>query len=309
MHKYRPDGSLGSSWHPWIRNGGAELPIQEDETALVISALWEHYELTKDLEFIESIYNSLIEKSADFLVHFTYKDTGLPYPSYDLWEEKYGISTFTCCTVYGALIAAAKFARLLGKTKKEQLYMKTSEKLREAILLHLYSDEKKMFYKLINFTSDGVDRDETLDISSFFGLFKFDVLDVDDKRMQAFAKTIEEKLCQKTGIAGVPRYEGDKYYRIADNMPSNPWFITTLWMAQFYIKEAKTKKDLDVVKETFKWVEKYSLGTGILSEQLNPFTGEQVSAAPLTWSHAEFIVTVIDYLEKLEELGISKKEK
>ena len=39
MHKYRPDKSLGSSWHPWVRNGKPELPIQEDETALVIYAL------------------------------------------------------------------------------------------------------------------------------------------------------------------------------------------------------------------------------------------------------------------------------
>ncbi|MCA9360204.1 glycoside hydrolase family 15 protein, partial [Candidatus Kaiserbacteria bacterium] len=35
MHKFRTDGVLGSSWHPWIINGEAKLPIQEDETATV----------------------------------------------------------------------------------------------------------------------------------------------------------------------------------------------------------------------------------------------------------------------------------
>lgn len=30
MHKYRPDKSLGSSWHPWIRDGKEQFPIQED---------------------------------------------------------------------------------------------------------------------------------------------------------------------------------------------------------------------------------------------------------------------------------------
>lgn len=309
MHKYRPDGSLGSSWHPWVRDDNPELPIQEDETAMVIYSLWDHYEVTKDLEFIESVYNSLIEKSADFLVHFTYKDTGLPYPSYDLWEEKYGISTFTCSSVYGALIAAAKFAELLGKNDKKELYETTALRMKEAILTYLYDDKEKMFYKLINFTSEGITYDKTLDMSSFYGIFKFDVLDIEDKRMQDFAKTIEDRLSQKTGISGIPRYESDDYYRLAKNMPANPWFLTTFWMAQFYIKEAKNDKDLDIVRETFKWVGKYSLPTGVLSEQLNPYTGDQISAAPLTWSHSEFIVTVMDYLEKLEELGISKKAK
>ena len=36
LHKYNPDGSLGSSWHPWVDSRGKILPIQEDETGLVL---------------------------------------------------------------------------------------------------------------------------------------------------------------------------------------------------------------------------------------------------------------------------------
>jgi GH15 family glucan-1,4-alpha-glucosidase len=299
MHKYRPDGSLGSSWHPWIRSGNPELPIQEDETALVIYALWEHYKLTKDLEFVENVYNSLIEKGADFLVHYTYKDTGLPYPSYDLWEEKYGISTFSTSATYGALIAAAKFAKFLGKEEKERLYLDTAEKMKKAIIKYLYNQDLGMFVKLINFKDGEVVSDNTLDMSSFYGVFKFGVLDHGDILMKKSIATIEEKLCMKTGITGVPRYEEDNYFRPSKNMPPNPWFVTTLWLAQYYIAEAKKEEDLDVVKEIFNWVCKHALSTGILSEQLNPYTGEQLSATPLTWSHAEYLITIIDYLEKL----------
>jgi GH15 family glucan-1,4-alpha-glucosidase len=32
-HKYNADGSLGSSWHPWIHPEDGNLPVQEDETA------------------------------------------------------------------------------------------------------------------------------------------------------------------------------------------------------------------------------------------------------------------------------------
>jgi GH15 family glucan-1,4-alpha-glucosidase len=67
MHKYRSDESLGSSWHPWVHHGRFELPIQEDETALVLRSLWNYYDLSKNLEFVEDLYNPLIKKAADFL--------------------------------------------------------------------------------------------------------------------------------------------------------------------------------------------------------------------------------------------------
>ena len=35
-HKYNPDGSPASSWHPWVMKGQRSMPIQEDETALVV---------------------------------------------------------------------------------------------------------------------------------------------------------------------------------------------------------------------------------------------------------------------------------
>jgi GH15 family glucan-1,4-alpha-glucosidase len=45
-----------------------------------------------------------------------YRDakTGLPLPSYDLWEERWGIHAFTVATVYGGLKAARNFAVCFG---------------------------------------------------------------------------------------------------------------------------------------------------------------------------------------------------
>ncbi len=307
MHKYRPDKSLGSSWHAWVYKNSPQFPIQEDETALVIYSLWKHYEFSKDLEFIESIYNSLIKKCADFMVLYIDEKTGLPKPSYDLWEEKLGVSTFTCSAIYGALLAAGNFSRLLGKSENERKYNVAAEKIKTGIEHYLWNEDKKMFYKLVNFENDNIIHDDTLDFSSIYGIFRFRVLEVKDQRVVDSIRTMEN-LAKSIPVGGMLRYEHDWYHRHSDSQFGNPWIITTLWLAQYYIIAAQKEEDFDKVKEILQWVVKNAGSTGILPEQLDSVTGEHKSATPLTWSHSEFISTIINYLEKLEELGIFSQE-
>ena len=305
MHKYRPDKSLGSSWHPWLRGGKSELPIQEDETAIVLVALWRHYRLTKDLEFIESVYSTLIKGCADFLKSYVQIENGLPYPSYDLWEQKHGIATYTLGVKYGALTAAANFAHLLGKNEEAQGYNEAAAAIRDTIMTHLWNPSKKMFLKLININEKGeIVRDQALDMSSFYGVFRFGVLEVRDEKLQTALNTLESNLLLTSGARGMPRYTEDEYYRVPGREQSNPWFVTTLWLAQYYIASAKKETDLTKARLWLSWAVGHSLSSGMMSEQLDPQTGEQISASPLVWSHAEFVHTVIDYLEKLEEMGI-----
>src|SRR5207302_3399039 len=59
LHKYNPDGSTASSWHPWItREGGEQLPIQEDETALVLWALWQRFLRRADVAMVKPLFRS-----------------------------------------------------------------------------------------------------------------------------------------------------------------------------------------------------------------------------------------------------------
>ncbi|MEZ6241733.1 MAG: hypothetical protein R3B57_01695 [Phycisphaerales bacterium] len=57
LHKYTPEGALASSWHPWMLDGKKILPIQQDETALVLWALRRHYDRFRDVEFIKPLYS------------------------------------------------------------------------------------------------------------------------------------------------------------------------------------------------------------------------------------------------------------
>ncbi len=50
------------------------------------------------------------------------------------------------------------------------------------------------------------------------------------------------------------------------------------------------------------WVQKRQLESGVLAEQVHPYTGAPMSVAPLTWSHATVVATVREYLAKLEQI-------
>ncbi len=303
MHKYLADKSLGSSWHSFVKDGGPILPIQEDETALVLVALWQYYEKTKDIDFIEMHYNAVIHRMATFLSEFIDEETGLPMPSYDLWEEKHGVSTFTASTVYAGLQAGVNFAKLFQKESDEVLFTKKADEVREAILTHLYDEKRGAFIKLLNKKNGGIIKNTIIDMSSVYGIFAYGVLDVHDERVVSSIKAIEENLRLHTGIDGVPRYEGDRYYMQVDGTP-NPWYITTLWLAQYYAKAATKSEDLEQVRYWINWVIVHSPLSKVLSEQLHPFTGEQLSATPLTWSHGEYVRTIIAYYEALKRMGL-----
>jgi len=188
LHKYNPDGTPASSWHPWMVDGKTRLPIQEDQTAVVLWALWRHFWLYKNVEYMRPLYYSLILVAADFMVDFRDPATGLPKPSYDLWEERYGVHTYTCATVYGGLVAARNFARVFGDADLAEKYDRsTIEELKEAVPI-------------------------------------------------------------------------------------------------------------------FEWVAGHALPSGVLAEQVDPYTNMPLSVSPLTWSHGTFALTLIKYLQKLEDL-------
>jgi len=309
MHKYCSDGTLGSSWHPWIIEGNPEFPIQEDETALVITMLYRHYEFDKDLEFIESLYNPFIEPAANFMVEFIEARYGLPQNSFDLWEEKFGISTYTASAVCAALVSAAQFAKLLGKDEAMRTYNAVAQRMREAILEHLFDAKEGYFIKRIRAYDQGEDvRDMTLDMSSFFGPLCFGVREADDERILRMFAVIESRLRVTGASEGYVRYEGDNYYTMQSAGSPNPWVVTTMWVAQYHIMAAKKPSDLKRAYEMLEWTASHATSGGVLAEQMHPQTRAHLSTAPLVWSHAEFVLTVHAYLDKLESFNKPKSE-
>src|SRR3989339_2200492 len=304
LPKYRPDGSVGSSWHPWLKGDKLQLPIQEDETGLILDALWKHYLQHKNPVLIKKMYKSFIQPAGDFLLDFRDVETKLPKESYDLWEEKLGVHTFTCSTVYAGLLGAKNFADLFGRKTNANKYFIAAQEVREEIINYLYDKEGQIFLKGICYDDNGViKKDKTLDISTVYGLFEYGILNIDDPRLiRTMDKTIA-RLWGNSGCKGMARHEWDNYYSLSKDAPENIWFISTMWLSGDFISRAKTVDDFKPAEELFFLGNDRGLSSGGLSEQLNPYNGEPLSVAPLTWSHAGFIIAVVKYIEKFERLN------
>jgi GH15 family glucan-1,4-alpha-glucosidase len=307
LHKYNPDGSLGSSWHPWTINENKQLPIQEDGTGLILWSLWYHFDRYRDIEFISELYDNLIIRCGDFLASYRDYETGLPLPSYDLWEEKWGIHTFTVSAVYGGLKASENFAEFFGDKKRSRIYRGAADEVKKSLGKYLYSDNEKRFLKTLIPEKDGSFKiDLTID-ASIYAPFYFGVFEPDDERVVNTMNAIKEQLWVKTEVGGIARFRGDGYHKITDdleNVPGNPWFICTLWLAQWHIAKAKDRDELKEAMPILEWVALRALPSGVLAEQIHPFTNKPLSASPLTWSHAAFVATVLEYLFKLQKVYV-----
>lgn len=305
MQKYNPDGTLGSGWHAYWDTGLKRelLPIQEDETALVLWALWEHYLFDQNEDYVKGLYSDLIVKCADFLVEFRDKKTGLPHPSWNLWEDRRGVHTFTCSTVVAGLRAAANFSELFGEGDRAATYRNAADEIVEAMRQHLYCRQLGRFLRSLQVTSDqSLIPDPTVD-ASLFGIFYFECFDVEDEMVIGTMNAVEGMLVNKMEFGGVARFENDAYMRVSESVTGNSWFICTLWLAEYYIAKAKIVEDLSRAFEILQWTVDRALPSGVLAEQVDPLTGEELSVSPLTWSHSTYVAAVHSYLEKRRALA------
>lgn len=292
MHKFRADGGLGASWHPYVHEGGIVAPpIQEDETALVLFMLAQFYQEQKDARILRDFYSSMIKPMADWMAGYLDETTGLPRPSYDLWEEKFLTSTFTVATVYAALKAAAELADIHNDSESSVTWRSAADDIREASHKYLYNQKRGCFHKGLLVRDGQVEYDETIDASSIYGAFMFGLFPMDSAELKSSVDAFFHAFpTAEKGIVAYPRYEYDNYRRIDPESKGNWWFITTLWMAQYSLAIGEQ----DLAQSVLSWVLSVNIKTTVLAEQINPADQTIISPSPLTWSHAEYLSTLLD---------------
>jgi oligosaccharide amylase len=272
-HRHFPDGALGSTWHP-------PPFIQVDQTASIISAAWHHFKRRRDIDLLLDLW-PMIKNGANFLTTFRDPDTGLPARSWDLWEERNGIHTYSVATVLHALERAARIAEELGKDPGK--WREAEKEMRNAALKHLWDPGQGHFVRTLNPT------DPKADASVLLGL-KLGLVPWTDEKA---AKTVDriERTLWSEAHGGLARYEGDQYFGA-----ENPWIICTLWLA-----EAKLNLgDVARARELIQWCVAQASPTMLLPEQVDARTGEPTSVTPLVWSHSTFVDVVNKYRRAVE---------
>lgn len=302
--RYRPDATRGSGWHPWGLPPG-ELPIQEDETGLSLVTAGDFLDLTGDLESLHSFYTTFVQRAARFLLDYRTCDGLLVKPSFDLWEERRGIFSFTQAACAGGLLAASRIASALGLEDDSRDFDEGAGALLSGLALHL-SSEDKGFCRSLTGLSDGdcrFDKDWTDDAS----LLMIPLLlpgvtapaGLGDSTLQALRgrcattwRRLRSTLAVHLPGAAVPgyaRYAGDWYQRPANALgaPGNPWLVTTAWFALSGVRLGLI--DAAGLKSYLDWFDSVTGESGMMPEQVSATTGEMLSVAPLAWSHAMYL--------------------
>jgi GH15 family glucan-1,4-alpha-glucosidase len=271
-HKYTPAGDLGSTWHP--------LPmLQVDETGLPLHAVYRHWLEDRNVMTISSLYEPFIRPAADFLVGFIDRSTGLPRPSFDLWEERKGVYTYSCACVYAGLAGASALADVVGDRPSSLIWGEAARALKETMIAKLYDPALGRFLRGIG--------DDTVDASLFAAPY-LDVVSPDSAEARGTMKAVEEALVRPNG--GVARYAGDRYQGYM-----NSWPLCTLWLAQWHIRNGDPGRALPLLR----WSVDHAAPGGLMPEQVGD-RGEPVSVLPLAWSHSTFMLAVTEYLEALD---------
>jgi glucoamylase len=297
QQRYHMDGNLAPSWG-----------MQVDETGTLIWGMMQHYKITGDKVFLFDVWES-VQKGLNFLLEFIDDQTGLPKPSYDLWEERVGEHSYSSAAVYGGIIAGAGIGKVLdAPCELIEKWEAAAIKMKTAIESNFWKDERKCFLRSVRtklnpwgseysnnttiikvnskeYYRDVTLEDATIDISILGLTIPFNVFSVEDFRIENTIDAIERVLTSYNG--GIKRYENDNY------IGGNPWILTTLWVSLYYVR----KKDFRRAKDYFEWAVKGRTALDLLPEQVNRDTGKPEWVIPLTWSHAMFVLVLIELVD------------
>lgn len=301
--RFYTDGTLAPCWG-----------YQIDETASVIYGVYDHYKHTKDNKFLEENLK-MCEKATEFLFAYTENLLNIDeedlvkkelqekykkyfeitkHVSYDLWEMNEGVHLYSLSSIISGLECMKKIYETIDN-KQENLRLKQEKRNKIALKLNKYIQLLKDYIEdnLIDKDTKTLKRnlkDNNMDISVIAAVYPFNVFNPNEKVIKNTVDKINMTL--RTHTSGYLRFEYDNYMG-----GNNPWIITTLWMALYYIKI----NDLDNAKKCFSFVVNTSLRHGFLAEQVNNDDKNFKWVIGLGWSHAMFIIVLNELLKANEE--------
>lgn len=162
-------------------------------------------------------------------------------PCFDLWEERWGHHFYTRMVQRRALLEGSRLAEKLDDPEAATWYFKEASKI-EKDLLRFQSIDKEVLLPTLNGENGNDFRETKLDTSillavlhsynfqdRFYSASNEWILSTTSQLEAAFEKTYPINDRAVPGIL-IGRYPEDEYYG------GNPWFLTTLAMAEIYYR-------------------------------------------------------------------------
>lgn len=254
---------IGPAWGP---SWGEEI----DETACVLWGMVEHLKLTRDAGFLSEVWPFIREAAWNLVDRVDH--SGRVMPTMNLWEEQPSRHIYSTATVAGGLKAASTAATELGYAKETRRWRAVSDSVKKRLLDEFWDEG------LGHFVRTAEPRDEQVDIGSLALSFPFGVISDRDLRAMKNAHALIGAFRYPAG--GLGRFPSD------NNYGGNPWIISTCWMSI----HCSLAGDVVTGRALLEWSAHHTSGLGMLPEQVAKADGRVLSAVPLAWSHAMFIL-------------------
>jgi len=200
-----------------------------------------------------------------------------------IWEvrsapRQYTNSKLMCWVAVDRAIFLADY--FTGEVPDEWVDLR--KEIADAIMENCYKPEINAFTSAY----DGTDIDASV---MSIGLWGF--IDVNDPKFQGTIKAVEEKLLVNNTVY--------RYKDVDDGLEGEEggWHILTLWLVECYLRSGRAT---DAAK-LFSAVRKNIGATGLLSEQVDPQTGEALGNHPQAFSHLALINAAIAIAETRED--------
>jgi len=208
-----------------------------------------------------------------------------------IWEVRGGYQHFVhsklMCWV--ALDRGIKIAEKQGKECPREQWEKIREEIKSEILEKGYNNDLGSFVQAYG--------SRNLDATSLL-IPIYKLLPFDDQRVQGTVKAILDNLTTKNGL--VYRYKAEE---TADGLAGGEgcFLICSFWLIDVLAYSGR----IDEAKEILLKMLDYASPTGLLSEEIDPETGEALGNYPQAYSHIGLINSAL-YIEKASRKGLQR---
>lgn len=279
----KPNGSWAINYHT---NGQAfydfgDRQNEHDQVGTIPWMMVEYARRSGDWPWLQQHWPT-IQKACEYLLRYSDSQTGLLGPTRDLWElSTTDTWTYSNAAGYAGFKAGAEAARRVGDAASAARYEQAAERLKAGIHQYLWHEQGGYYARGYNL--DSRRRDPKVEAANLALVYPFKVFEAQDPRMQQMARKILTDLSSPQG--GIRRYTDDRYY------DGQPWPVTTEWLAIYYALAGDTER----ARQLHAVSTRYALSTGSqqLGEQFDEQRGIWVSATPLTWSGAKYVLAAL----------------